>query len=108
MTAPEQTSAMNHPDPAQRLLYAVTAEDLIDEYEDIAAAQRWSHPDPPTDFWPPWAKLPPERQESIVTQTAAALKEIIARRCWNLLEEALYRADSLPAGSSRPAQQGKE
>lgn len=84
--------------PPDRLLFAVTLGQFIAEYNDIAAFHREDQPGHPPDFWPPWNQLPPEKKEELIQDTAAAIKAILQRRSWNLLEESLYRAKNLPGG----------
>ena len=79
-------------------MFAITAEQFIAEYEDVAEFHRDDYPQHPPDFWPPWTELAPERQEQLIQQTAQAMKELIHSRSWNLLEEALYRGVNFPDG----------
>lgn len=88
---PAETSA-TAPAPAAepRILFAITAEQFIAEYEELAYFRRQDTPNHPPEFWPPWADITPERRESLLQQAAALLEARLQTRRWLLLEDLVY------------------
>ena len=97
-SAPETAAAT-----PERTLFAITAAQFIAEYEELAYFRRQDEPNHSPEYWPPWAALALETQESLLQQAEALLEKRLQNHRWLQLEDLVYTLVDPAISAAAPA-----
>ena len=102
-SAPETAVPSATATPSDRILFAITAAQFIAEYEELAYFRRQDEPNHSPEYWPPWAALTPELQESLLRQAAVLLEKRLQNHRWLQLEDLVYTLVDPAISATAPA-----